>query len=131
MFARKLLRPCGDVTPELIQNEMRAVTKLCKPGSHENIVAVFEFGKLPRSYFHFIDMELCDLNLETYIYRDWTPYVKERAPDLVAIDDMSTTAKLSQIGDIMMDIAAGVAFIHSHQEVHRDLKPRNGIQLYP
>lgn len=31
------------------------------------------------------------------------------------------------IWNIVMQVANGLAFIHHHNEVHRDLKPRNGI----
>lgn len=37
--------------------------------------------------------------------------------------------KMIQILGIMEDVAAGVAFIHLHNEIHRDLKPRNGMPL--
>jgi serine/threonine protein kinase len=33
------------------------------------------------------------------------------------------------ICDIMEDITNGIAFIHSHNEVHRDLKPPNGMSF--
>lgn len=105
---------------------MRAVAKLCNPGAHRNIVAVLEFGKLPRSYFHFLDMELCDLSLEAYIQRKWTQDVKIKLSHLIEVDELPELARLSQVGNIMHDIVAGVAFIHSHKEIHRDLKPQNG-----
>lgn len=34
---------------------------------------------------------------------------------------------IMKIWRIMEDITSGIAFIHFHKEVHRDLKPRNGI----
>lgn len=36
---------------------------------------------------------------------------------------------VSMIWNIMKDITNGVAFIHNHMEVHRDIKPTNGITL--
>lgn len=108
---------------------MRAVVKLCNPGAHRNIVAVLRYGKLPRSYFYFLDMELCDLNLEAYIQQKWTPNVRGKVPHLVVMDDLPEKDSLSQVADIMHDLVAGVAFIHSHKEIHRDLKPQNGMVL--
>jgi len=32
-----------------------------------------------------------------------------------------------QVWNIMSQIAGGLSFIHSNKEVHRDLKPQNGI----
>lgn len=63
------------------------------------------------------------MNLENYIYSNLSipeslsPFVKT-APSSV---------KASQIWNIMRQIVSGVAFIHSHAEVHRDLKPRNSV----
>ena len=62
---------------------MRAVTKLCNSEMHVNIVAVLNFGKIPRSYFYFLDMEFCDFNLDTYIQRKWTAEIREKAPQFV------------------------------------------------
>ena len=69
VFARKLLRPFGGVTTEDIANEARAVTKLCSPGAHENIVEVCHHGWLPSpaSEYYFIDMEYCVTTLEEHI----------------------------------------------------------------
>jgi serine/threonine protein kinase len=32
------------------------------------------------------------------------------------------------VWDIINQITAGVAYIHSHKQVHRDLNPRNGLR---
>lgn len=75
---------------------------------------------------YYLDMELCDLNLDTYIRRDWTkPGLRRKVPNFVDVDNLPLEFQLAQIGDIMKDITSGVAFIHSQKEVHRDLKPKN------
>lgn len=107
---------------EHIENELRAVEKLCKPGTHKNIVAVVRYGRFPPSYY-FIDMELCDINLECWIERRWSTVHEKTLPYMTA--DFPPRMRMSQIWDIMEDVLNGVAFIHSRQEIHRDLKPRN------
>jgi serine/threonine protein kinase len=77
----------------------------------------------------FIDMERCDLNLEVYILRDWTPKLHTIVPFFTAIDLCPTVEKINQVGEIMRDVVKGVAFIHSQQMIHRDLKPRNGSRI--
>ena len=65
-FARKLIRPFGTVRTEDIQTELRALDKLCKSG-HPHIVQVLRNGSLNSEVqLYFIDMELCDFNLEQY-----------------------------------------------------------------
>jgi hypothetical protein len=50
-----------------IDNEIRAVSKLCKDW-HPNIVQVLALGQLrPDSTWFYIDMELCSVSLETYM----------------------------------------------------------------
>ena len=122
MFARKLIRPFGDIKVEDISNEIRAVEKLCTPGTHKNIVAVTKHGKLPPSYY-FLDMELCDLSLEAFIEQKWTAPMRETVPYFTA--NPPPLKRMAQIWDIMVDLSRGVSFIHAHGEVHRDLKPRN------
>jgi hypothetical protein len=56
-----------------VENEVWAVTKLCTPGAHQNIVAVLQHGKLRNSPYYFFNMELCDFNLEAYTSRLWSP----------------------------------------------------------
>ena len=108
---------------------MRAIKKLCKPGANHNIVFAFEWGKLSNSPYYYIDMELCDFNLETYILRKWEPPMSLKVPHFTNFDLLKPDQKLGQILTIMKDIANGVAFIHLQQETHRDLKPRNGIRI--
>ena len=109
---------------------MRAVAKLCDPGAHRNIVAVLQFGKFPGSYFYFLDMELCDLNLDAYIHRRWTENIRLKSPHLIEADELPESERLAQVGVIAKDIVTGVAFIHSHKEIHRDLKPQNGTYFF-
>lgn len=98
------------------------MAKLCNPGAHKNIVAVFRHGKLPPSYY-FLDMEFCDMNLDTFIERKWSPETAKELPQLTA--KVSPRMRTAQIWDIMEDITSGLAFVHSKKEIHRDLKPRN------
>jgi hypothetical protein len=98
-----------------VENELRAITKLCK-GGHKNIINVIGISNSLDSPYAFIDMELCDLNLEEYIKCNWT--MIETAHQMAARE--------LEIWNIAMQIVDGLAFIHSHREVHRDLKPRNG-----
>lgn len=52
---------------------MRAVSKLCMAErTHNNIVSVFDYGRLS-PFRYFIDMEICDFNLESWIYGNWNP----------------------------------------------------------
>jgi serine/threonine protein kinase len=95
-------------------------------GAHENIIKVFGYGELRNSTYHFIDMELCDFDLKEYIDSrrqiETHPRVQEA---------LGAHSELHSFGvwNIMRQIANGVAFIHSHREVHRDLKPHNGMSL--
>jgi serine/threonine protein kinase len=98
--------------------------KLCK-GAHRNVIEIFRHGRLrPDSAFYFIDMELCNINLDEYLHGakmvsglvDWKQGVDEG-------NIITLTC------GIMDQIAAGLGFIHGHNEVHRDLSPQNGIAL--
>ena len=98
------MRPFGQITIDDILNEVRAVKKLCN-GDNINIVRVTNHGTIQRS-FYFIDMELCNHNLETYMMElQWVP--------------------TAEVWDIMKDVANGLTYIHAQSQVHRDLKPRN------
>ena len=49
----------------------------------------------------------------------------QKLPYLTA--DLPSRMRIAQVWDIMEDVTRAVAFIHSEQEIHRDLKARNGI----
>jgi serine/threonine protein kinase len=104
-------------------NEIRAVEKLCSQG-YQNIVTVlriFQFGNS-----HVIDMEYCESTLKDYI-DNFSSFI-EKWPIVDLGDHYNDNAKKwSRIGKIMRDVLSGLAFIHSNREIHRDLKPCNGL----
>ena len=69
-------------------------------------------------------MELCNINLEEYILGskigikgliDWDIAGREGQRQFLIIA-------------IMQQLLSGLAFIHRHDEVHRDMAPQNGIR---
>ena len=101
--------------------------KLCKGDTHKNIVEVIRHGVLPTSLF-FLDMELCELDLETWIARKWDARIERKLPYFTV--ELPSRMRSWQIRGIMEDVTNGTAFIHSKREVHRDLKPRNSESLF-
>lgn len=127
-FARKLLHlqnPKNKLT--YIENEARAVRKLCD-GRNPNVIHVFGMGDFTYSSYYFIDMELCDLSLQGYLYPDPTEYTAIGLPPLLR--DLPSASVPDHIWNIMRQIASGLKFIHAHSEAHRDLKPSNGDHSY-
>jgi serine/threonine protein kinase len=116
-----VIRPFGDIEDKHIQKEIQTVQNLCD-GRHKNIVAVLSYGKLSHGSFYYMDMELCDFNLGTYIYSNPTQGETVLLP---MVDDYSKD-RVSQIWLIMEAITNGISFIHERKYIHRDLKPRNG-----
>jgi len=113
------MRLFGAVTKADIENEVRAVQKLCI-GSHPNIVQVFDLGQMrSNSTFYYIDMELCDISLGHYMQG-------KRSPSLpLSWDEFRND--FENICIVNADIIEGLIFIHSNNEVHRDLSPQNSI----
>lgn len=109
-----------------IQNETRAVMKLSLPGM-ENIVTIMKLGMLENVACFFFDMELCDVDLETFILGKVSPAIGEQIVSAAYVDPKLPSSRLKIIWKIMSDTCSGVKFIHDHQEVHRDLKPRNSM----
>ena len=107
-----MIRLSRDVTSDDIRNEIRAIERVCKPG-HRNIVDVISVSKdtWENNPAYFIQMELCDGDMDSYIGQRY----REKRP-----------VCLSEIADIMIQVLNGLVFLHSHNEVHRDLKPKNG-----
>jgi serine/threonine protein kinase len=129
VFARKILRLNAMLRIEDVENEIRAVNKLCSAAKAqgENIVIVIRHGTLSSSLYYFFDMELCNFNLEHYITVLWQPNNLEKMySGWKTQSTVDWGSRLMEIWIIMSQIAHGVAFMHRQKEVHRDLKPRNG-----
>jgi len=131
-FARKLIRPFGSVTAEDIQKEVKAITDICASGGHKNVIRFIDHGPLRASDYYYIDMEICQCNLDRYIYTPSRPLFRFYQ-DLVPTyskEWKSVREHRKNVWVIMGDITAGLEFLHDRGYAHRDLKPRNG-QSYP
>jgi len=57
--------------------------------------------------FYFLDMELCDLDLQAYIRPQWKELLENRVNDLpLAIPDLLQILGFLQVRDIMRDITS-------------------------
>lgn len=127
IFARKIVRRVAVLRQESREreskNEARVVEKLQATGGHNNIISVLSHGELDRHHY-FFDMELCIMNLDHFLCGDiqsilgWDRFLDS---PLANCDLASLT-----FWGITKQIASGLAFLHSHGELHRDLKPKNG-----
>jgi serine/threonine protein kinase len=105
-----------------IENETRAIDLLCSE-RHENIIQVYGHGLLrPNQTFYYIDMELCELNLEQYLRNEITGVRGLLEWPRV----ISEGHQVFLVCAIMQQIIRGLVFIHSKGEAHRDLSPQNG-----
>ena len=121
VFARKVLWRYADALQEI-----RAIEKLSCSGNHTNLVAVQKHGRLSGSLpFYYIDMEICEGNLEDYIRGSGQAFIAAINPRLSALGIVQV-GRVATIWDIAEQIASGISYIHNCKEVHRDLKPRNG-----
>jgi serine/threonine protein kinase len=121
----------GGITEDDIDHEVEIIKQLCTTG-HVHIVNILQHDWL-NSKYHFIDMELCSINLEDYISgrsnHSELPDLKHE-PVFVS-RDCSKAIRMSNIFTIFNHIVQGVAFIHEQQYSHRDLKPQNSLHLKP
>jgi serine/threonine protein kinase len=72
-------------------------------------------------------MELCDMNLDNFIYQalDWGSFCCPDHPEYLRDEDSPIWWRTGKILQLMFQITNGVAFIHKNNQVHRDLKPQN------
>jgi serine/threonine protein kinase len=126
LFSRKLIRPFAGITNDEVENEIRAVSKLCSRG-HKNIISVLGHYWLKDSPYYAIDMELCAVSLAVFIRGERKLVEQNWAVSLKDYQDNASAEAKRWLGvcSIMLDILDGLSFIHGWKEVHRDLKPSN------
>ena len=102
------------VTREDIENEVRAIDKLWTDPPSQDIVQIFRHGWLKSATrqnsplpMYFIDMELGQYSLEK------------------CIKDSTNGVRRGEALYIMLQVSAGISFIHRKGMIHRDLKPAN------
>jgi len=129
IFARKLIHAVGGNQREIqmgIDNEVRAMTKLCSNGGHRNIITILQHGWLNKDQWYYFDMELCAINLDDFIHGPYITALGDQYFDPTCVGNQHECLKL---WNIMRDITSGLNYIHGLREVHRDLKPQNGISI--
>lgn len=106
------------VTREDIENEVRAIDKLCTDPPSQDIVRIFRHGWMKSATrqnsplpMYFIDMELGQYSLEEYI------------------EGSANGLAESEALDTLLQVSAGISFIHRKGMIHRDLKPANSKAL--
>jgi serine/threonine protein kinase len=121
----------GSFTEDEIDHELQIIAQLCTT-RHEHIVSVLRYGWFVTNESRcFIDMELCDINLQDYIDRRVTADQEAcvvQDPVFVSVD-CAPSLRLMNTWTIMSHIARGLKFIHEKHLTHRDLKPANGNAL--
>lgn len=141
--ARKIIRVgLGDVTGKDVENEVRALNKLCVADKGKLLIRVFDHGPSEESgscfELYHIDMEYCKGNLKNLWVSGDLSSIREilslmatesASSDSVPNFEGQLNARLSQISTLLYQIVQGLEFIHSMKSVHRDLKPENSASL--
>ena len=92
--------PSRNVSP--VQKEVQAIQKVCTQGKEVNIVQVLNHGLLTRHDYYYIDMELCDMNLDEFIHHHRSP---GQSGSLPYFERKAGVASLQQIWEVMSHIA--------------------------
>jgi hypothetical protein len=118
-----------------VDNEAKATTAIQQIGGHTNVIKFFEHGWLRgESRVYYIDMQLADITLSDYIVCFKTNQVPSQPihePEFMHPSDaLPFDARLVNSMEICRQIASGLQFLHSHECVHRDVKPSNGCRTF-
>lgn len=135
------MRPTGDLTDKDVQNELRAIDKLCQDNSHPNLVSVWGHGQFfdsnARLSWFYMDMELCDFDLHAAIQNRQLLFLVKNPAQATATDlrtfsvqyMLSREDELECLMKLLSDVTSGLAYMHGLGEVHRDLKPHNSMSF--
>ena len=136
VFARKIIRSIGQISRADIENEARVISLFMGIGGHKNIVTITQHGwmKAPSFNYYYIDMELCDFTLETYItHLDGSKAIGKdefaHCPPVFIQQVPHPVIRIQNAWTIGVHIARGLEFMHSQERVHRDLNPSNGTDV--
>ena len=126
---RKILRTGPHLRLEDIENEIHVIIRICdEGGAYQNIVTLVRDGELRNSRYVFIDMELYAFNLEIHAEKLWAPTgLKRLTLEDGGIAKVDARLWMPYNWAIMIQIAGTIQLIHSLAEIHRNLKPHNGI----
>ena len=117
-FARKIFRLFANICQQDIENEVRALNKLCK-NQYTNLVQVLDSGQVKKDgALYFIDIELRDITLDSYLYCGSISGL----PDWKDIHDRGKVQ--AYVDSILQHIVNGLVYIHCLREVHRNLSPQ-------
>jgi len=136
VFARKVIELNPWITsieapiatePTYPSNEVRIADLLTKTGPHNNIVPILRQGWLEKDSRYFFDMERCPLTLTDFIRNNFKS-IPELRDHYFELEGMKLADRgILTMWRILIDVASGLVFVHSLGEVHRDLKPDNGM----
>jgi len=109
-----------------IANEIRVINKISQNGRLPNIITVLGHGEMSTGDIYALDLELCEMNLAQFIRGEYITALGNQYFDPVCTGDVPECLTM---WTIMRHITNGLSYIHFLREVHRDLKPQNGISL--
>ena len=104
-----------------IEKRFQRIIEALKEKPNENIVRVWRIGRIPGLQFYYVDMEFCDFSLGDYV--DSSEKYIFRLPNNFTQDFQRRCL------DILTQITNGLAFLHSLDVMHLNLKPSNGLFL--
>jgi len=129
-FARKVVRALVagvTVTRREIEDEASAINAL---GTHEHLIEILRHGWLdPAESCYYIDMELCERDLSSFIWEplDSSSFSCAQHPQYLTDQHPPIWWRTTDIMRVNFQLVSGTEYIHRKSHVHRDLKPTNGI----
>jgi hypothetical protein len=116
VFARKIIRPFGQVHELDISNEATYTAKILQSGGHKNIIGILGHGWIDSHYqYYFIDMEYCDFNDPTTIIIEMDDSPDRESDCSAAWNDKKGGGVVHEATQRM---ASGQAFLHSRRQIH-------------